>query len=141
MYQWNEYGFLPLSEKQNNSTLLDILYVLKSLDIEILNNGIVTDTINDPWSWFLNFYFFWEKPVKSKLFQKVCEKILTFTCVNFILLSFINNFVSIGLLRIDSIHLWRSQIWQAFFLNLCQNYSIYIIPMWICHLCSLEGWM
>ena len=35
-----------LNEKQNNSTLLDI-FILKSLDIEILNNGTVTDTIND----------------------------------------------------------------------------------------------
>jgi hypothetical protein len=35
-----------LNEKQNNSTLLDV-FILKSLDKEILNNGTVTDAIND----------------------------------------------------------------------------------------------
>ena len=35
-----------LNEKQNNSTLLDI-FILKSLDIEVLNNGTVTDAINE----------------------------------------------------------------------------------------------
>ena len=35
-----------LNEKQNNSTLLDI-YLVKRLDMEILNNCTVTDTIND----------------------------------------------------------------------------------------------
>ena len=61
-----------LNETQNNSTLLDI-FVLKSLDIEVLNNGTITDTINEFWFWFFDF---WRKWVKSKLFQKVCEEIM-----------------------------------------------------------------
>ena len=36
-----------LNEKQNNSALLDI-FIVKSLEIEILNNGTVTDSITDP---------------------------------------------------------------------------------------------
>ena len=35
-----------LNEKQNDSALLDI-FIVKSLGIEILNNGTVTATIND----------------------------------------------------------------------------------------------
>ena len=43
-----------LNEKQNYSTFLDI-FILKSIDLEILNNGTVTDTINDHWSGFFDF--------------------------------------------------------------------------------------
>ena len=46
-----------LNEKQNSFTLL-VIFIVKSLEIEILNNGAVTVTINNSW--------FGGKWVKSK---------------------------------------------------------------------------
>ena len=43
-----------LNDKQNNSALLDI-FIVKSLEIEILNNGTDTDSITDPWLLFFTF--------------------------------------------------------------------------------------
>ena len=51
-YQY-DFEFWPgmninfLNDKQNNSALLDI-FIVKSLEIEILNNGTDTDSITDP---------------------------------------------------------------------------------------------
>ena len=50
-----------LSEKRNNSTLLDI-FILKSLDIEILNNPN------------LDFFDFWENELDQSCSRKFVKK-------------------------------------------------------------------